>query len=167
MKTTTQHKVSSPADATVSMEVQSKQPYHVVIAYDEFASGQRAVETCYRLTSQFKDTVDVRVKVWSFGSLRNTAVNLTAASDAAKADMVMIAFSREKLPPSVKKWIEASVLWNGGAHGMLVAILNGAAANEDYPSAEAYLRFVTASRGMEFLLEKNGNAETSGVFFPR
>src|SRR5690348_10836447 len=131
MKTTAQHEVSSPTRAAVSTEVHSKQPYHVVIVYDEFASGQRAVETCHRLTFQFKDAITIRVKVWSFASLRDTAVNLTAATDAAKADMVIVASSSEDLPPAVKKWLEAWVVWNSGGRGMLVAILNGSAARED------------------------------------
>jgi hypothetical protein len=134
--------------------MQSKQLYNVAIAFDEFASGKCAFQACHRLISEFKDDVALQVKFWSFADLRNSAVNLTAARDAARAQMVMVAASSEEPPWAVKKWIEWSLAWNGEEHGMLVALLNIGRASENCSSTEAYLRLVAASRGMKFLLQK-------------
>lgn len=167
MKVAAQTEAFSFATPAPRTEVPAKRPYEVVIVYDQFVAGQHAVETCARLVSDFKDKFNVRVKVWSFAVLRNTAVNLTAASDAAKAQMVMVATSSEDLPPAVKKWMQAWMTWNGGKCGLLVALLNTPDAREDYSAAEAYLRFAAASKGMEFLLEKIGCAGETGEFHPK
>lgn len=167
MKTTAQTGVPSQTSTAATRGVQSKKPYNVVIAYDEFASGQYAMEACRLLSSKFKDDVAARVKSWSFADLRNTAVNLTAACDAAGAHMVMVAASSEDLPWAVKKWIETWLAWNGGGHGMLVALLNLGRAREKYSPAEAYLRFVAARRGMRFLLQRTGKTGESGALFPQ
>jgi len=166
MKTAARIEVSLPPVPVSGTEVQTKRPYQVVIVYDDFASGKHAVETCARLVSEFKDQIAVRVKVWSFAVLRNAAVNLTAACDATKAQMVMVATSSEDLPQAVKKWIGAWLMASGGSRGLLVALLNIGGVKEQSP-AEAYLRFAAASKGMEFLLERTGKAGESGMFCPQ
>ncbi len=167
MKTTAHTGSFSQRSHTVSKEVPSKPAYRVVIAYDEFASGRRAVETCHRLISAFKDDFTVLVKVWSFAVLRNTAANLTAASDAAQAQMVMIATSSGELPSAVKKWVEGWLVWSGGRGGMLLALVHAGAAKENCCPIENYLRSAAARGGIEFLLEKTDGAGESGLFCPR
>lgn len=148
----------------VRKDVPTKPAFRVVIAYDEFSSGRRAVETCHRLISEYKDDFTVLVKVWSFAVLRNTAASLTAASDAAQAQMVMIATTSGELPSAVKKWIEEWLVWSGGRRGMLVALVHAGSAKENHCPIENYLRSAAARGGMEFLLEKTGD---SGLFCPR
>lgn len=165
---TTAHRAASPETRDIAAaSLPPKPPYNVVIVYDEFASGRHAVETCHRLIAESRDNFTVRVKVWSFAVLRNAAASLTAASDAAKAQMVMVATTSENLPPAVKKWLEAWLVWNGGRRGMLVAILNSQETGINQWEAETYLRTAAANGNMEFLLEKTNHTGESGMYCPR
>jgi len=167
MRTTAHSEASPQARDIAATGLPSKPPYNVVIAYDEFASGRHAVETCHRLIAESQGNFTVRVKVWSFAVLRNQVANLTAATDAAKAQMVMVATSSEDLPAAVKKWMDAWLAWNGGRRAMLVAILDSEGAEINQWPAETYLRAAAANGNMEFLLEKNNHAGQSGTYFPR
>src|SRR5579871_2132220 len=71
----------------------SEPAFNVAVVYDEFVAGWHAVETCNRLISELKNRVSPCVRMWSFDLLRNGAVNAAAASDTAKAQMVVVATS--------------------------------------------------------------------------
>jgi hypothetical protein len=143
---------------------QPKPSFNIVIVYDDFAGGRHAVETCSRLISEFKGDFTIRVKTWSFAVLRNPAVNVTAAFDAAKAQMVLVAVSSNDLPSAVKRWLETWTHWKSGRCQTLVGCLSAQEGKEDFLPAETYLRTSAAKGGMEFLLEKINHSGESRVF---
>jgi len=160
----THDNVMATPSSNVTEASQPKPPFNIVIVYDNFAGGRQAVEACSRLISEFKGDFTVRVKTWSFAVLRNTAVNITAAFDAAKAQIVLVAASSNDLPSAVKKWLDTWTQWKIRHRQTLVGCLGAPEGKEDFLPAEAYLRTSAAHGGVEFLLEKINHSGESGVF---
>lgn len=80
----------------------------VLIAYEDFATGQRAMKICGNLIDQLGQKFQFRTSLWKFDLLRVTKLNAIATQDADAADLVFIsAHDRGDLPAEVRKWLAA------------------------------------------------------------
>jgi hypothetical protein len=135
--------------------LQSNSDFNVLIVYDEFVSGQRAVQTYYRLMLQQGNVTDVNVKTWTFDLLKNEEINRAAIQDAAEAQLIILAAACEALPGAVENWLQGWLSHTNKRRGSFVAVLDtGEEFENDLTAVENELKAVVPGTGSEFLIEK-------------
>lgn len=142
-----------PNPVLTAPKVETKAAFRVVIAYEDFASGKRAMDACKLLMAQLEHDVEFRTSMWKFDLLRNLKLNQIAVGDAIEADVIMVAASANSdLPIEIKKWIEG---WSTRKHGQvaaLVALLDFETTDVTGSSiVHAYLKRVAAAAEIDFL----------------
>jgi len=127
--------------------------FRVVMAYDDFTSGKRAMNTCNFLAGQLNPGIELRSSMWKFDVLRSTKLGQMAVEDAAEADVIIVANSPGTgLPEEVKRWIEDWVPKKRGQMAVLVALLDFTDKNEgESVEAEAFLKAAAAKAKIDFL----------------
>lgn len=125
----------------------------MVIAYEDFAAGHRAMDACKLLVSQLDGQVEFRSGMWKFDILRNAKLAQIAADDAAGADAIIVATSQSGvLPAEVRRWMETWIPLKRGQTAVLLALIESSGddiANE--MAAYEYLRQAAASAEIDFL----------------
>ena len=88
-------------------------PVKVLIAYEDFATGQRAMKLCERLINNLGHDFQFRTCFWKFDILCLPKLKPIASQDAFHADVVIIStYWRDDLPAQVKSWMTS---WPGKA----------------------------------------------------
>ncbi len=125
----------------------------MVIAYEDFAAGQRAMDACKLLVSHLDGQIEFRSGMWKFDILRNAKLNQIAADDAAAADAIIVATSQSgELPVEVKRWVETWVPLKKGQACVLLALLESSAEGPATTSeVHEYLRHAAESAQIDFL----------------
>ena len=127
--------------------------FRVVMAYDDFASGKRAMATCNFLVYRLGGGIELRSSMWKFDVLRSAKLNQMAVDDAIEADVIIVANSRNGgLPDEVKKWVENWVPRKPARDSVLVALLDFT--GEDVQAsaqARTFLKEAAASAKIDFL----------------
>jgi hypothetical protein len=99
--------------------------FKVVMAYDDFAAGKRAMDTCNFLVFQLGGGIELRSSMWKFDVLRSAKLNQIAVHDAIEADVIIVANARNTgLPEEVKEWINGWVPHKQDQSAALVALLD-------------------------------------------
>jgi hypothetical protein len=85
-------------------------PPRFVMFYDNLASALLAMRICRRLADSIFMSEKFGIEVWKFGALQLEQLCDAAATDAARADMIVIAVARDDvLPPHIDqlmtKWL--------------------------------------------------------------
>jgi len=84
-----------------------KQTLNVVMAYEEATTSERAKEASDTFVCTLKGHHDPGLRSWKFDLLRSPELRDAAATDAARADMILIATrGAGELPAEVKAWID-------------------------------------------------------------
>lgn len=133
-----------------------KAAFRVVIAYDDFTSGKRAMDACNFLGFQLGGGVELQSRMWKFDILRNPRLNEMAVGDAIEADVIIVANAPDTgLPDEVTRWIEAWVPQKRGQTAALVALLDFTG-KDSRESANAYalLEGAAANASIDFLPQK-------------
>lgn len=141
----------------------SKPAFRVVMAYDDFASGKRAMDACPLLVSQLGGGAELRSSMWKFDVLHSTKLNQIAVNDAIEADVIIVANARNAgLPDSVKTWIAGWVPRKRGQAATLVALVDFT--GEDVQAAvlaQALLKDAAAEAKIDFLPQEIRFPESS------
>lgn len=147
-------------------ELQS--PFQVVIVYEDFAAGQRAMDTRNLIAAEFGGDAEVRTGIWKFEVLANPELSRRAALEAAEADVVIVSTSRAReLPVELTDWMESWLPQKRGQTAALVALLGvGAAGNASASSAGSYLKSAAEDASLEFI-HREIPAESSNRVLPR
>jgi len=130
-----------------------KSVFHVVMAYDDFTSGKRAMDACNFLVFQLGDGVEWRSSMWKFDVLGHAKLNQIAIEDALEADVIIVANARNSgLPAEARKWIDGWVPGKRGQTAALVALLDFTG-DQLTESAQAYafLKEAATSADIDFL----------------
>ena len=132
----------------------------VIIVYEDFHCGLRAMQLYERLTKSFAHDCRFQLNLWKCDILGLPPVAEFAADAAASADLVMISLDRDaKISSKLKTWIEEWAARKTSTDVALVVLVNRAG---DSPgglnSAGGYLRDVARRGGMKFFAD---SAETS------
>jgi hypothetical protein len=124
----------------------------VVIAYEDFATGQRAMRTCQRLMDELGQEFQVRTSLWKFEVLRLPSLKKAAAEDAAEAEMVIIsAHGMGDLPAEVHDWMALWLTKKQGGASALVALLDAAKDDAEGRSpAQSYLQGMARKANLDF-----------------
>ena len=133
--------------------VRSKEAFRVVMAYDDFAAGKRAIDTCNFLVSRLGDGIELRSSMWKFDVLRSVKLHQIAVDDAIEADVIIVANARNVgLPEEVKQWIHAWAPRKAGQAAALVALLDFTGTNtQESTLAHAFLKEAAATAKIDFL----------------
>ncbi len=120
-----------------------------VILYDETASGFRAKDLCDRLALGLAGDVELRVNVWRTDVLKNPIEATLALSEAAAADLVVLALRSTTLVSTlVRQWLED---WGAAQHveEAALVVLGGGAGDVLSPLGARQLQDFAASHGLK------------------
>jgi hypothetical protein len=127
--------------------------FRVVMAYADFVSGKRAMDTCNFLVRQMGGGVELRSSMWKFDVLRSAKLSQIAVDDAVDADVIIVANARNTgLPEEVREWIKGWVLRKRNHAAALVALLDFT--NDGAPESAqtlAFLKGAAAAAKIDFL----------------
>jgi hypothetical protein len=138
--------------------------FKILIAYETFSSGVRAREMSERLAARLQSEFEMSSDIWKFELLNHPQLREQAATEAAEADMVIMAARRAAdLPAHIRDWIES---WlpqrKEGSAAALVALLDEPEEEEsraETPPLGAYLRRVAEEGHMDFFCQVGGGRE--------
>lgn len=83
--------------------------FNVVIAYEDFETGQNARKTYDFLVEHLGNEFCLNNQMWKFDVLAMPKLREIAANDAAAADLILVALrGNNELPAEVREWME---LW--------------------------------------------------------
>ncbi|MCI0744275.1 MAG: hypothetical protein L0Y58_02615 [Verrucomicrobia subdivision 3 bacterium] len=120
----------------------------VVIAYDTFELGSRAMAVHERLTERLGSTFNLRQELWKFDLLEDPALRRAAARETAAADIVILATSRDaELPLYIREWLEESLQDHTGV-GAFVALFE-----HPHPRIQPWLEAIARRKGIDFFAQ--------------
>jgi len=152
-------------NAVSAVRANSRPIFQVVVAYEDYAAGRRANETCSFLLSQLGDEFELRCGMWKFEILRNAKLAEIAAAEALEADVFIVAaHGSSPLPIEVTSWIDHWLPLRDERTTALIALIDG---NPNLmggtPPAYSYLEEIAAKAKMDFLPQL---IASGGVGFP-
>ena len=113
-------KLSHRSDV-IPVDLPSKPIVDVVTAYEDFATGQRAIETCSNLERRLGHEFQFRTNMWKFEVLQQSKLFEMAVQDALEAQIVIISTHGEnELPQPVQDWIQ---MWSSRKDGDACALV--------------------------------------------
>lgn len=123
--------------------------FNVVIAYEDFETGQHARKTYDFLVEHLGEEFCLHNQMWKFDVLAMPKLREMAASDAAAADIVMVAVrGSNELPAEVKEWME---LWlSQGTRAIAVVALFEDSGQSIANLVQDYLAEVARRANVEF-----------------
>ncbi|MBI4664329.1 MAG: hypothetical protein HY735_36495 [Verrucomicrobia bacterium] len=153
--------VPKPARTNESA-VEPSRTLRILVAYDGFESGLRALQLYQRMSRNFDHEFFFDVDFWRFEILIRPSFGEEAALQAAQADIVIIAVDGTcSLPFEVQIWIEKWVRKKTGQQSAFVYLpANPCQGTQGSTYLRAYLRGVAVRGNMDFispLLQKNGS----------
>jgi hypothetical protein len=128
--------------------------FHVVIIYEDYASGSSALDTYQRLLSEFGREFDFRISVWRLDVMRDSKLMQDAVSNAVKADAIILATRWDELPIEIKQWVDAWAVQKRGQAAVLIALLDSTSVVDRPSAVRGYLAKAAASAGMNFLVQE-------------
>jgi len=82
------------------------QPQNVVIVYDDFAAGERAVRTLTRIRAEAGPTAQFSPVPWGFDFLAELPWRSKAIRDVDAADLIILSISQpDEIPAAINHWI--------------------------------------------------------------
>lgn len=149
-----------------SADLEAHRLLKVIIAYEDFATGHRAMRACENLIGQLGREFQFQTSLWKFEILRLPKLEPMAGQDAVEADVVIIsAHGRGELPAEVKKWMERWLSRTQEVAKALVALLD-----EEEEGAEedcrvgSYLQEFARKAHFDFFWRVYPNSESEMAF---
>jgi hypothetical protein len=137
--------------------------FRILIAYETLSSGLRAREMSERLAARLQSEFEMSSDVWKFELLSHPQLRAQAASEAAAADMIIMAARRAtELPAHVKHWIESWIPQRRGGAAALVALLDEPEEGEGSGASAplgAYLQRVAEAGHLDFFCQMGGGRQ--------
>jgi hypothetical protein len=104
---------------------QSHPSLSIVVAYEDYLTGNRALRTCDRLIKQFRRNTHCTSTSWKFDLLRLPKLKEMAAEEATLADMIIVsAHAASEVPSELKEWMELWLEKKNASDSALVALLH-------------------------------------------
>lgn len=131
-----------------------KVPFHLLVAYEDPGTRDRALHLSQHLSKQLEDEYDFHCSWWKFNHLTNTVLHEQAASAAREANMVVIAVQARPSPPAIQaEWLRSWVSERGTtSKAALVALVACPESGQttDVRKTTGFLRDLAESAGMDF-----------------
>jgi hypothetical protein len=129
----------------------------VVLAYEDFAAGMHGLRTFDGLFLDGEPgNPGGKRSIWKFNLLEVASLAKAAVTDAATADMIIIAaHGPGELAPAAKRWVQAWMRARKTGPGALVLLLDGAGVDDSINlPVEDYLKACAGRAGMQFFVQK-------------
>jgi len=128
---------------------------HVLVVYDNLASGIKAKGLCDRLAQPFKPALPWALSFWSLSALALPLLAREAADEAAQTDLLIVVVDGDlALPPALKSWLSRSARGLRTRAGALVAQLHGILKMDQEASpAYACLKHIAEDSAVDFFAE--------------
>ena len=146
------NKLSTEETEFVADGTEKPRALRVVIASNDIAAGKRAMRVLGDLGKGLGDELEFQPIPWSFDFLADVDWREVAASDAANADILIIATSSANpLPPDVGGWAQAAISRKQGTLAAVVALF-GPEENPDGAGSSRLEAIQTAAQraGLDF-----------------
>lgn len=109
----------------IHVNLPSKPVINVVTAYEDFATGQRAIETYSNLVLRLGHEFQFRTNMWKFEVLQQPKLLEMAVQDALDAQIIIVSTHGEsELPQPVQDWIQKWSAQRAGDACALVALFD-------------------------------------------
>lgn len=132
-------------------ESDERQPFTMVVGYECYAAGVRALELHQRLLARWSDCLDVRLIVWKFEPLGIPALLQKATEDAINADLIVISLTgNHALPPEASTWLNCWRRKNKKCPALALLLDAEYRATEHAQNISALLREVAAESKLPF-----------------
>jgi hypothetical protein len=142
--------------------------FSVVLVFEDFNTGKRAKRAYDFLVGNLTQEWRVISQMWKFEVLSIPELREMAASDAARANLIIVSCRGDReLPVEVKDWIE---MWQSdkGEPVALVALFDRPPEQAEHAQAtQAYLEHVAKRGRMEFFTWPQGLPEQQIVVLDR
>lgn len=131
-----------------------EQQLKTLVVYSDPAAANKAMTLKQRLLQESATTRSVRTAWWAVDSLKDKVLFDAACRHASDSDLVFLALTiSDKLPPEIKKWLEAVFQQNNRPHPALVALLG---ANGKPPTGinvvDSYLHEQARCAGVDYFI---------------
>jgi hypothetical protein len=127
----------------------------VVVAYEDVASRNSAIQLCDRVFQEFNGDLDFKADWWAFKYLGTPELGELAAAAAANSDLVIVsADGGGEFPLDIKHWFErwlSKLSKRAQSEGALVSLVPPAAPANQGGSKENYLRTVARRANLDYL----------------
>jgi hypothetical protein len=136
--------------------------FRVVMVYDDFTAGKRAMDTCNFLLLQLGGGVKLSSSMWKFDVLRCSKLMEMAVEDAVDADVIIVANGPNcGLPDKVIHWLKSWTLARRGGSAALVALMDYTGDDPQEPDrAQVLLKQAASTAGIDFLPHEIRRAES-------
>jgi hypothetical protein len=133
-------------------EFQRERALNVVIAFDDLRAGRKAKELCDRLALRPSPDCALHIGLWSLSVLQIPQVLQAAATQAARAALVVVTVSGQTdLTVSAKTCVTMFSTGKTSAHGALTVLFHGASRpRENLAPSCAFLRRAARTAGRTF-----------------
>jgi hypothetical protein len=130
-----------------------------VAAYEDSCTDTRVSEFCNSLSTQLGPRCKLVKQMWMLSELRVPQLRTIAATEAAAADLVIIAVHHsESLPDELQSWIELWVGQKGRQPELLLALFDPVYTGVS-ASLRTYLEGVARKGRMEFVVQAEERPE--------
>jgi len=100
-------RLSSKVNSSAWEQAQ-KIPFHVLVAYEDAATRDRALHLSHHLSRQLAQDYDFHCSWWKFEHLANSILREQAANAALEANMIVIAIRARPAPPPLQgEWLRS------------------------------------------------------------
>ncbi len=116
--------VNQPSPAAVNHHSHAKPRFNVVIVYEDFVTGTRAMTVYDSLARSLANHYEFTNSAWKFEILRQASLKTIAVFDALEADLILISsHAGDELPDEVRAWIDLSLRQANQTNCALVLLL--------------------------------------------
>jgi len=132
----------------------------LVIGYEDFVTGQRAMRSCQYLIERLGHQFEVLTDLWKFDLLRMPRLRDIAAQDAAQADVVMIStHGCGELPSEVKSWITALSEADSCRKALVVLLDAEEQSTTEKSQVHSFLQRIAGDMDMDFFVQRSSVAK--------
>lgn len=127
-------------------------PFRLLSIYDSFEASREAAYAAEVVLRELGEEIDVDKTSWDLQSLESSSLRNLAAAEAARADVIVVAFSSENPTDTFKQWTSEWQCVRELSSGLLALIPSGDSKTGGDLADFLYETAVTAQ--MDFLCRK-------------
>jgi hypothetical protein len=138
---------------------------NVVMAYEDFATGQRALGIYRRMVGELGQRWLFNSHMWKFDFLKFPRLREMAAEEAIHAEVIIISVhGAENLPGEVKAWCEQLLLKKGAVPKALVLLFDpGKETDAKSEETREYLADLAVEIGIDFFCNPTNSEEEDAI----
>jgi hypothetical protein len=127
--------------------------FRVTLATENATASRRAQALYDRLARRLSTHIEFSQRAWEFQQLESASLRKTAAREAARSDMIVMALrGNQPLPESVRSWLETLPVLKRSHSVALVVLLEIPVVGTRLPRLREYLQSLAARCRMDLFI---------------